>query len=98
MKTASDIEKEAVAWIVRRDASIGATALEQEFQTWIGADIRHRVAYLRLNAAWERMSIAERLRPLEGAIDPHLLAPAPPAARRWFGSWLPAVAALILLS
>jgi transmembrane sensor len=97
MKTASDIDKEAAAWISRRDASRGAEAVEREFAAWIEADIRHRVAYLRLNAAWERTRLAERFRPLDGPIDRSLLAPAESVAPHRFMPWLSAVAALMLL-
>lgn len=98
MKTASDIEKEAAAWIARRDASHGADAVEREFEAWIEVDIRHRVAYLRLNAAWKKTLLAEKLRPLDGPIDRNLLAPAEPVARRRFTTWLAAVAAVMLIS
>ncbi len=98
MKTASDIDREAAEWIARRDASSGVEAVEREFQAWIEQDIRHRVAYLRLNAAWERTLVAEKLRPLDGPIDGDLLAPAQPMPSHRFTQWWSAAAALVLLS
>ncbi len=74
-KTATDIDREAAAWVARRDAAGGAQAVEKEFQEWIAVDIRHRAAYLRVNRAWEMSRVAERMRPLDGAVDRNLLAP-----------------------
>jgi transmembrane sensor len=75
MNPAGDIEQQAALWVARRDASPRSAESEAEFQAWVSADIRHRVAYLRHNATWEKTLPLERLRPLSGAIDPDLLAP-----------------------
>lgn len=69
-----EINKRAADWIVRRDAG-SLPAQEQALEAWLEADIRHRVAYLRLNAAWERSQMAERLRPLQGPVNKDLFAP-----------------------
>src|SRR5690349_10681284 len=75
MTTASDVDRQAAEWVARRDASGGAPDCEREFHEWLSRDARHRAAYLRLNAAWEKTLIAERLRPLDGPVNRHLLAP-----------------------
>jgi transmembrane sensor len=82
MKTAVEIDAMAAAWIARRDAADGSAEVEQQLQEWIAADVRHRAAYLRHNAAWDRLRVVERLRAFDGPIDPYLLAPKRPA--RWW--------------
>jgi transmembrane sensor len=58
-----DAESAAAAWIARRDTpDWDATA----FEGWLAESVSHRVAYYRLNAAWQE---AGRLRILRG-VDP----------------------------
>jgi transmembrane sensor len=47
------IEKSAAAWLVRRDREEWSKADEAEFQTWLSASTAHRLAFIRLQAAWE---------------------------------------------
>jgi transmembrane sensor len=77
----AQIEQRASLWLAARDA--GATTPEQaeEFNRWLDADIRHRVAYLRLEANWKRAEKLRDLKPLDRRTDPDLLAQ--PARRRW---------------
>lgn len=70
---------------MRRDAGAGD---DSEFTAWLAADPRHRAAYLRLAAAWERSAHLRRLRPEGTSIDPDLLAQAPPR-RRAYRRWTP---------
>jgi transmembrane sensor len=76
------IEARASQWLAARDA--GALTREQsaELHRWLNADIRHRVAYLRLEATWERTDKLRELQPLDRAMDPDLLA-LPDERRRW---------------
>lgn len=77
MTQAERIETEAAQWLVRlRDGKPAPSELAA-FQTWSGANPRHRAAYLRLHAAWRRADRLERIRPFEGAVDPDLLLRAP---------------------
>ena len=59
---AADIEAQAAAWLARRDAA-GQEGDSPGFTAWLEADPRHRAAYLRLAAAWERSARMKRLRP-----------------------------------
>lgn len=62
----NEIEAQAAAWLARQDAG-GLMAEEQhQFEGWLQASTSHRVAYLRLRAAWDG---ADRLRgqPVTGA-------------------------------
>ena len=62
---ASDIEAAAAAWFERREWSHWDANAEQELEAWLAASTAHRVAYVRLVAAWER---AERLKALGAGI------------------------------
>jgi len=72
MTQASDIERVAAIWLARRDAS-GERGEAPEFTAWLAADPRHRAAYLRLAAAWERSAKLKRLRLEQEPIDADLL-------------------------
>ena len=49
------IEAEAAAWLARRDASDHWTAADdQALAAWVAESAAHRVAWLRLDAAWQR--------------------------------------------
>ena len=72
MTHASDIEAQAADWLAQRD-SVGEAGDNAQFAAWLAADARHRAAYLRLAAAWERTARLKLLRPEAGRIDPDLL-------------------------
>jgi transmembrane sensor len=86
MTTPDDVDRQAAAWLAREDAASGAERVKGELDAWLTADVRHRVAYLRMKAVWGRTQLAERMRPLNGPIDRDLLAPprvGSGRARRW---------------
>jgi transmembrane sensor len=91
MSDAQRIEREASRWLAARDAGNCSAELEAEFDAWLQADIRHRVAFLKLEAAWRRSDRLRELRPLDRAMDPDLLRPA-----RRYGSL--ALAASVVLA
>jgi transmembrane sensor len=66
------IEEEASRWLAMRDTS-GVAANDPEFDRWLDADIRHRVAFRKLEAAWQRSERLRELKPLDRAADPDLL-------------------------
>jgi transmembrane sensor len=68
------IEARASRWVAARDAGALSREQSQEFDRWLDADIRHRVAYLRLEATWNRTEQLRDLRPLDRSVDPDLLA------------------------
>lgn len=75
----NEIEARAADWIAERDRCDGQLhpVRQAELDTWLAAATAHRVAWLRLDQAWQR---AERLRALQPAAP--LLPPAPPPPRR----------------
>jgi transmembrane sensor len=77
MTTASEIEAQAAAWLVKRDAGSLSAAEQAEFNAWLEADARARAVYVRLELAWKRADGLRRLRPLDGGIDEDLLAHSP---------------------
>jgi transmembrane sensor len=57
------IEEMAANWLARRDGEEGWSAADQAALTaWLDVSTAHRVAYIRLEAAWQR---ARRLKALE---------------------------------
>lgn len=60
-----DIEADAAAWFERHEWSEWDATAEREFQAWLSASTAHRIAFIRLQAAWER---AERLKALGAGI------------------------------
>jgi len=85
MCNAQDIEAKAAEWLVRRDA--GELQDTRDFIVWLAADPRHRAAYLRLAAAWERTGHMKRLRPEGTAVDLDLLSPRPKYGFRFWTSF-----------
>lgn len=78
MTTASDLESQAAAWLVRRDGGTLSPEEQAEFDAWLSTDPRARAAYVRLEAAWTRASgLMRRLRPLDGEVDVDLLERSP---------------------
>ncbi|MCU7373254.1 FecR domain-containing protein [Paucibacter sp. O1-1] len=78
-KELNDIEACAADWIAERDRQGGRLPAERqaELEAWLSAATAHRVAFLRLDQAWQR---ADRLRALQGAAP--VFTP-PPAPRGW---------------
>jgi transmembrane sensor len=51
---ASLIEDQAATWLARRDGDGWTAAAQRDLDKWLDADVRHRVAFLRLQAAWRK--------------------------------------------
>jgi transmembrane sensor len=86
------IDQEASRWLAARDAATPSVEDETAFQDWISADIRHRVAYLRLEETWRRSDRLREARPLDREPDADLLRP-----QRVRGRWSLAMAASLLV-
>jgi transmembrane sensor len=89
--SADPIELEASRWLASRDARPADAELASAFDHWLNADIRHRVTYLKLEAAWRRGDKLRDLRPLDRGVDADLLRP----PRRY---WSLGVAASLVLA
>jgi transmembrane sensor len=72
------IERMAAAWLARRDAGGWSDRNQAQLNGWLDESVAHRVAFLRLEAAWEE---AARLKAL-AAGDAHARIPAPGAWAR----------------
>lgn len=75
------IELQASRWLAAQDSGVLSREQAWEFNRWLDADIRHRVAYLRLEATWRRAERLRDLKPLDRVANPDLLAK--PTRRRW---------------
>ncbi len=73
MTDSTELEAQAAAWLVRREASDFSSEEQVRLDDWLLASPRHRSAFLRLEAAWRRADQLKRLRPLDGRVDPDLL-------------------------
>lgn len=82
------VDQTAADWIARRDRGAWSAADEAAFEHWLNASPRNRVAWLRLNAAWEQAD----------ALSPAAQTPVPrrPQLRR-FGLAAGALAATLLV-
>jgi transmembrane sensor len=87
------IEQEASSWLATLDAGPPTVEQETRFHDWIEADIRHRVAFLRLQETWRRSDRLSELRPLDRDVDADLLRPQSKRAR-----WPLAMAASFLVA
>jgi transmembrane sensor len=78
MASSREIEHTAAAWLARRDAGNWSERDRQQLDAWLDASVAHRVAFIRLDAAWRQ---SDRLKAL-GAGVPAGVVPAR-------GSWTP---------
>lgn len=78
MASSREIEHTAAAWLARRDAGDWSERDRQQLDAWLDASVAHRVAFIRLDAAWRQ---SDRLKAL-GAGVPAGVVPAR-------GSWTP---------
>jgi len=69
------VSDEAARWCIRLE---GETTPEiwEAFTSWMDRDPRHRAAFVRMKAVWRHHDLLREVRPLEGTIDPDLLASA----------------------
>lgn len=68
------IEQAAAEWLVQRDRGDWSAHDEQSLQDWLSADTHHRVAFLRLQAAWRE---AGRLQALAAGLPDGTVPPRP---------------------
>jgi len=66
MESSTEIERSAAAWLARRGATGWSERDEAELAAWL-VSTAHRVAWLRLQAAWEQ---SDRLRALAAGVSP----------------------------
>lgn len=60
---AREIERHAAAWLERREREDWSEKDQANFDAWIGASVAHRVAYVRVVAAWSRAEWLKEVRP-----------------------------------
>ena len=77
MGSAEQIDFVAGDWFARRESGEWTAAEQASFQAWLEESPLHRVAYLRIEHAWER---AQRLKVLKSEAHPHQVPPP--------GSWV----------
>lgn len=65
MASSSQIELLASAWLARRDGNNWSAQDQRQLDSWLLESTAHRVAYLRLNAAWRQ---SDRLKALGAGV------------------------------
>jgi transmembrane sensor len=68
--SATEIESRAAAWFRRRHFWSWSESDQAELDLWLGQSLAHRVAYWRLQGAWERTGKLTVLRPTASEQDP----------------------------
>lgn len=54
MDSSKQIEQRALAWLAKRDSAQWSDADQADLTQWLQENTRHRVAFLRVEAGWER--------------------------------------------
>jgi transmembrane sensor len=62
--SASDIETKAANWLQRRHVWTWSAEDQKRLEAWLAENIAHRVAYVRLEAAWGRAETLAHMRPV----------------------------------
>lgn len=70
MSGVHDIESAAADWLARQDSGQWTAQQQEALDTWLQASTAHRVAYLRLGAAWRRASGLAQLPGAASAAQP----------------------------
>ncbi len=52
--TSREIEQTAATWLARRDGAHWGERDQRELNAWLSASVAHRVAFIRLDAAWQQ--------------------------------------------
>ncbi|WP_033408972.1 FecR family protein [Rudaea cellulosilytica] len=65
MDSSTKIERTAAGWLARRDANTWSDEDQAELNVWLETAIAHRVAYIRLQSAWQQ---AGRLKALGAGV------------------------------
>jgi transmembrane sensor len=81
------IEASAAAWLERRNFAAWSAQDQAALDSWLDREIAHRVAYVRLNTAWNR---TQRLAALRQPMNEQ----GAPAAKGWFSPLLLRIAAV----
>lgn len=79
MARSTQIERDAAAWLARRDGGEWSPGDQARLEAWLAQDTAHRVAWLRLHAAWAQSG---RLKALAAGIATGVL----PARGQWSAS------------
>ncbi|HWU77834.1 MAG TPA: FecR domain-containing protein [Rhodanobacter sp.] len=72
MASSREIEHTAAAWLARRDTGVWSEQDQIKLDTWLDAATAHRIAFIRLDAAWQQ---TDRLKVLQAG-QPYAAMPA----------------------
>ena len=86
-----EIEQQAAAWLARKDSERWSAAEQTQLDQWRALSTAHRIAYLRLEAAWTK---ADKLAPA-AVVPASQPDETPPRSLPRFSSWRIAAAILV---
>jgi len=69
-------ETQAAAWLIRLEGDTSSDTLAQ-WRRWLTEDARHHATYVRIENGWRQTECLKSLRPLDGTVDPDVLATFP---------------------
>jgi transmembrane sensor len=98
MSVTEDIQRSAAHWLIRRDQGERAPAEQAQFEAWLAADSRHRVAYLELERTWRESEGLKAWRPHDGVVDAAVLRRSSSRASGASRHWPLALAGSLLLA
>jgi transmembrane sensor len=73
VESVKEVEEQAAAWLIKRDAGRWTEADQQALEQWLDASTAHTVAFIRLESAWQRTGQLKAL----GAGTPRGVVPSP---------------------
>jgi transmembrane sensor len=79
MASSREIEHAAAAWLARRDAGGWSECDQRQLDAWLDASMAHRIAFVRLDAAWRQ---SDRLKALGAGVPAGVV----PARGSWASS------------
>lgn len=94
MHASTQTDRRAAEWLARREGDHWDASQAAELEAWLAADTAHRVAFLRVQVAWEQAARLRALAPVQPAahsagvslMTPPARTPVRlPATRGWFG-------------
>jgi transmembrane sensor len=77
IETSLQVEDTAAAWVAKRESGDWGVDDQASLDAWLTASTAHRVAFLRLHAAWDRLSRLSSLGATAGGIPNEPLSEAP---------------------
>lgn len=95
MANSKDIDNAAADWFAMLDRGELGNMEKAEFEDWINSDLAHRIAYLRVEAAWEK---SEKLKSINlNDFSARVVEAQAPSKRALSSRWVVSTAAVLMV-